>query len=195
MPLSRRSGILEWVQNSIPIADYLTGKNGAHETYNPQDMPVSKCREMIRVFLHAIITVVHEKSRFLAQNSSKSSNERKLQTYLNICQRFHPVFHKFFEMSFPQTTVWYERRRAYLHSVATSSMCGYILGIGDRHLKNVLIDKISAEVIHIDFGIAFEQGLNLPTPETVPFRLSRDIEAGMGILGTQGTFKKYLATK
>lgn len=69
-----------------------------------------------------------------------------------MCQKLQPVFHKFFEMSFPSPTVWYERRRAYMHSIATTSMCGYILGIGDRHVNNILIDKSTAEVIHIDFG-------------------------------------------
>lgn len=30
----------------------------------------------------------------------------------------------------------------------------------------------------------------LPTPETVPFRLSRDIVDGMGILGIEGVFRR-----
>lgn len=110
---------------------------------------------------------------------------------MDICKNFPPVFHKFFETSFPQPTVWYERRRAYMHSVATSSMCGYILGIGDRHVRNILIDKATAEVVHIDFGIAFDQGHVLPTPETVPFRLTRDIVDGMGVSGVEGVFRKY----
>lgn len=37
-------------------------------------------------------------------------------------------------------------------SVATSSMVGYVMGLGDRHVQNILVDKQSAEVIHIDFG-------------------------------------------
>lgn len=68
-------------------------------------------------------------------------------------------------------------------------MVGYILGLGDRHVVNILIDNSTAEVIHIDFGIAFEQGLTLPCPETVPFRLTRDIEDGMGICGVEGVFR------
>lgn len=31
-------------------------------------------------------------------------------------------------------------------------MAGYILGLGDRHLNNILLDQTTAEVIHIDFG-------------------------------------------
>lgn len=38
-------------------------------------------------------------------------------------------------------------------SVATTSMVGYILGLGDRHTQNILIDQKTAEVIHIDFGM------------------------------------------
>lgn len=72
-------------------------------------------------------------------------------------------------------------------------MIGYILGLGDRHVQNILIDYKTAEVIHIDFGICFEQALILRIPELVPFRLSRDIEAGFGISGTEGVFKKYNA--
>lgn len=99
--------------------------------------------------------------------------------------------------------------------MATTSIIGYILGLGDRHVSNILIDKSTAEVIHIDFGkilvnktllkkkkiftklcccifkgIAFEQGKVLPTPETVPFRLTRDIEIAMGVSGVEGTMRR-----
>lgn len=39
--------------------------------------------------------------------------------------------------------------------------------------QNILLDKRSAEVVHIDLGIAFEQGRFLNTPELVPFRLTQ----------------------
>ena len=41
-----------------------------------------------------------------------------------------------------------------------------------------------------DFGVAFEQGLFLPIPEGVPFRLTRDIVNGMGQSGTEGVFRR-----
>ena len=42
----------------------------------------------------------------------------------------------------------------------------------------------------IVLGVAFEQGKTLPTPETVPFRLTRDIVDGMGIAGVEGVFRR-----
>ncbi|XP_060527564.1 serine-protein kinase ATM isoform X2 [Cylas formicarius] len=173
VPLSMRSGVLKWNDNTMPIGHFLIGENGgsgAHSKFRPMDISPTDCRSLFT-------------------KCQKSPSERKLKVYNDICTKFKPVFHKFFETYFPQSTVWYERRRAYIYSVATSSMCGYILGIGDRHASNILIDKNTAEVIHIDFGIAFEQGKCLPTPETVPFRLSRDIVDGMGISGIEGLFR------
>jgi ataxia telangiectasia mutated family protein len=39
-------------------------------------------------------------------------------------------------------------------------MAGFLFGIGDRHMFNILLDQNNAEVIHIDLGIAFNQGDN-----------------------------------
>jgi len=36
----------------------------------------------------------------------------------------------------------------------------------------------------------FEQGKVMTTPETVPFRLTRDVVDGMGVTGVEGTFRK-----
>ena len=44
------------------------------------------------------------------------------------------------------------------------------------------------QVVHIDLGIAFEQGRFLTTPELVPFRLTRDIVDGMGAAGARQGF-------
>lgn len=88
------------------------------------------------------------------------------------------MFQHFFLEHYPQPAKWFERRLAYTRSVAVSSIVGYIVGLGDRHSHNILIDQQTADVIHIDLGVAFEQGKLLKTPETVPFRLTRDIVAG-----------------
>ena len=44
-------------------------------------------------------------------------------------------------------------------------------------------------------GVAFEQGKILPTPETVPFRLTRDIVDGMGITGVEGVFRRWAGNR
>lgn len=52
IPLTQRSGILEWCSNSLPLAVYLVGvpnHPGAHERYHPDDLTPSKCRRIIHV--------------------------------------------------------------------------------------------------------------------------------------------------
>lgn len=72
--------------------------------------------------------------------------------YTEICEHVKPVFHYFLLEKFPIPGIWFERRLAYVNSVATTSMVGYVLGLGDRHTQNILIDEQTAEVVHIDFG-------------------------------------------
>lgn len=110
--------------------------------------------------------------------------------YDDICVHFRPVMRRFFTETWQDPGKMFQARVAYTRSVAVSSIVGYILGLGDRHVHNILIDTTTAEVIHIDFGIAFDQGQLLPTPETVPFRLTRDMVDGMGVLGVEGVFRR-----
>ena len=105
----------------------------------------------------------------------------------------------FFTERFLEPSEWFERRLAYTHSVATNSMVGYVVGLGDRHPnvrlcllfkgplrvvvwdpirsltwchaalppthslslsptnQNILINKETAELVHIDLGLAFDQ--------------------------------------
>lgn len=72
-----------------------------------------------------------------------------------MCTKIRPAFQYFFFERFLKPGEWFERRLAYTNSVATTSMIGYILGIGDRHVSNILIDKNTADLIHIDFGREF----------------------------------------
>jgi hypothetical protein len=52
---------------------------------------------------------------------------------------------------------WFAMRLNYTRSVATTSIVGHILGLGDRHPANILLDNGTGEVVHIDLGIAFDQ--------------------------------------
>ena len=40
------------------------------------------------------------------------------------------------------------------------SMVGYLLGLGDRHPSNLMLDRYSGKLLHIDFGDCFEASMN-----------------------------------
>ncbi|XP_027901387.1 serine-protein kinase ATM [Xiphophorus couchianus] len=172
VPFSQRSGVLEWCSGTVPIGEFLVDPSkGAHKRFRPQDWTNLACR------------------RKMMDAQQQGFNE-KLEAYSEVCKKFRPVFRYFCMERFLDPAVWMEKRLAYTRSVATSSIVGYIVGLGDRHIQNILIDEQTAELVHIDLGVAFEQGKILPTPETVPFRLSRDIVDGMGITGVEGVFRR-----
>lgn len=56
------------------------------------------------------------------------------------------------------------------------SIVGYVIGLGDRHLDNMLLDLHTGEIVHIDYNVCFEKGLKLHIPEVVPFRMSQNIQ-------------------
>ena len=97
-------------------------------------------------------------------NASRDDPNDKLNRLRTIYNNFQPAMHYFFLEKFPDPKSWVSHRVAYTRSVAVNSIVGYILGIGDRHTHNILLDTQSAEVIHIDFGIVFDQGKGLGTP-------------------------------
>jgi FKBP12-rapamycin complex-associated protein len=78
---------------------------------------------------------------------------------------------------------WLERRSTYTRSLAVSSMVGHILGLGDRHPSNVLLSRLSGQVVHIDFGDCFEVAMTREKyPEKIPFRLTRMLTHAMEVI-------------
>jgi ataxia telangiectasia mutated family protein len=156
IPLAPTAGLLEWVENTVPLGEYLTGtpsnpNQGAHVRYRPHDKKTVDCRKEL----------------------GAAAEKDKLKKFLEISAQFKPVFHHFFLENFSDPAEWFEKRLYYTRSCASNSIVGYVIGLGDRHSHNILIDKSTAELVHIDLGVAFEQGKTLRTPELVPFRLTR----------------------
>lgn len=80
---------------------------------------------------------------------------------------------------------WWQATKNYSYSVAVMSIIGYIIGLGDRHLDNVLVDLNTGEVVHIDYNVCFEKGKTLRVPEKVPFRMTPNIKTALGVTGVE----------
>ncbi|EME32349.1 serine/threonine-protein kinase ATR [Galdieria sulphuraria] len=86
--------------------------------------------------------------------------------------------------------MWLDKRTTYTRSLATMSMVGYVLGLGDRHPSNLMLERNTGRVIHIDFGDCFEVAmLREKFPEKIPFRLTRMLVNAMEVCGIEGYFR------
>ena len=80
-------------------------------------------------------------------------------------------------------------RDRFISNYAVCCAAGYILGIGDRHLENFLLNYVTGEIVLIDFGYSFGSSLNLPIPELLPFRLTQVFEGLSKPIGLDGIYK------
>ncbi|CAD5112585.1 DgyrCDS1798 [Dimorphilus gyrociliatus] len=170
IPLTTRVGLIEWMENTIPVKDFLVSALGKDD----------KRLDKLRI----------EYKKWLIDFSSKSQLKDAHLYYLNVGYRKRQdVITNFKKL---QSLVPDNLSRGAYQEMAASSeayfilkrnftksnaqMCAYIylLGIGDRHLSNTMIDKTNGAVVGIDFGYAFGVATQiLPIPELIPFRLTR----------------------
>ncbi|KAJ1943423.1 serine/threonine-protein kinase M1 [Linderina macrospora] len=164
VPLNEECGLIQWVGSTTGIRSIL--------------MNQFKKRN---VKIH-----VNDIKRILAK-TSPSPQEIFTKELL---PKYPSVMHEWFMESFPNPGEWLLNRTAFTRTAAVMSMIGYIIGLGDRHCVNILLDEKTGDVVHVDFDCLFNQGLLQEKPEVVPFRLTRNMVDAMGVTGYEGTFRK-----
>ena len=51
----------------------------------------------------------------------------------------------------------YSSRQAFCRTVAVMSIVGYIVGLGDRHGENILLDSTNGDCVHVDLSCLFNK--------------------------------------
>ncbi|GAA5895897.1 DNA-binding protein kinase TEL1 [Sporobolomyces salmoneus] len=172
IPLQNSHGLLEFVAKTSPLGSSLS------QLYNDQPLLQSARNELGAI------------EKLKSRIDPETLKQQKLETFNKILQRIPPLMRHLFWKRQKVPSLWFDMRLNYSRSVATTSMIGHVLGLGDRHVSNILIDESTGELVHIDFGIAFEQGKRLPIPELVPFRLTQNLIDGFGSSGVDGVFRR-----
>ncbi|KAF2871907.1 armadillo-type protein [Massariosphaeria phaeospora] len=170
VPLSTQSGILGWVPNSdtlhVLIREYRDSRKillNIEHRIMLQMAPDYDCltlMQKVEVFGYALDNTTGQDLYRVLWLKSKSSE------------------------------AWLDRRTNYTRSLAVMSMVGYILGLGDRHPSNLMLDRVTGKIVHIDFGDCFEVAMHREKyPERVPFRLTRMLTYAMEVSNIEGSYR------
>ncbi|KAK3987423.1 hypothetical protein QBC44DRAFT_351810 [Cladorrhinum sp. PSN332] len=162
-PLNEECGIIEWVDGLKTLRDILIGiykTRNIVPNYGSLQIMMKDAQKDPTVFTHTILNM------------------------------FPPVLTEWFISQFPNPSAWFAARLKYTRSCAVMSMVGTILGLGDRHGENVLLEEGNGGIFHVDFNCLFDKGLTFAQPECVPFRLTHNMQNAMGIYKYEGPFRQ-----
>eukprot|EP00736_Rhodelphis_marinus_P007859 Rmarinus@m.12108 len=170
IPLSPNSGILGWV----PHCDTL--------------------HALIRDYRESRKILLNVEQRLLLQMAPDYDHltlMQKVEVFQNALNNTTGQdLHKVLWLKSRNAEVWLDRRTNFTRSLAVMSMVGYVLGLGDRHPSNLMLDRKTGKVLHIDFGDCFEVAMHREKfPEKIPFRLTRMLINAMEVSGIEGTFR------
>lgn len=115
---------------------------------------------------------------------------RRAELLDRVLENMPPRMHKWMLGRFPEPGAWLAARLAFTRSNAAWAMVGHVLGLGDRHGENIMINGITGETMHVDFGCLFDRGLTLEVPEMVPFRMTQNVVDCFGVSGVEGGFRR-----
>ncbi|KAI0096409.1 phosphatidylinositol 3 [Nemania sp. FL0031] len=165
-PLNEECGIIEWVEGLKTLRDIL-----------------------LNIYRSRGIVPNYQQLQQMMKDAAMGDKNIKIFTE-GVLNQFPPVLPNWFISQFPNPSIWFKARLRYTRSCAVMSMVGTILGLGDRHGENVLLEEGNGGIFHVDFNCLFDKGLTFAQPERVPFRLTHNMVAAMGIYGYEGPFRK-----
>ena len=132
IPLSPASGLIEWVPNTDPVHHVIKQYRDARNIM----LNVEQRLMMKMAPDYATLMLIHKVEVFEYALSMTTGHDLAKVLWLKS----------------PNAEVWLDRRTHFTRSLAVMSMVGYILGLGDRHTCNLMLDRHSGEIVHIDFG-------------------------------------------
>ncbi|CAF4428311.1 unnamed protein product [Rotaria sp. Silwood2] len=195
IPMSTKLGMIEWLDNTRPLKELI------EVNYTQAEHDIISQGQHPRKLYQDYVTNVFQKSKPTAKLTSNtimyaelfiSLTKTQVQDEFNKIQSVIPndlLRRAYYKMANSHEG-FYTLRKQFITSYAVLCTSHYILGIGDRHQSNFLIDTSSGQVIGIDFGSAFNAAtVHLPVPELIPIRLTRQLIQLMSPIGTNGLFR------
>ena len=134
-----------------------------------------------------------EENKSIIQYETSSRVNIKPGVLVNQDEKFN-ILYNYYQYNFFDPNLWYNAKKKFIISTAIWSMTSFIVGLGDRHPGNIMINIKNGEIIHIDFGYVALKGLSLQVPEIVDFRFTINLRKNLGLFEENGLFN-YICIK
>lgn len=189
VPMTGKVGLIEWIDNTKPIKalieeEIAKGQGKAASTVSIQKIPAAKVHDQ---WLSSFSNrgKIGDMHAAMYKQASRASTVKKVE------QQYSTIPASLLRtgvLSLSSSPEAYLSIRAHFaRSLASFSIASYIIGIGDRHLENFLLNYRDGGLVGIDFGHAFGTATQfLPVPELVPFRLTRQFTEFLKPLDSEG---------
>lgn len=182
-PLGDKSGLIQWVEGGQALYNFY--KRWLTNREVPLEEHINKKVSAVEIFKSKLC-----ERGIVSENRAEWNPNALIEVYQElVAETPNDLIYKELWSSSINSSDYWTLTQNFITSNALMSMIGYILGLGDRHLDNILLDLTTGEVIHIDYNICFEKGKSLRVPEMVLCRLTQNIVNAFGITGIEGTFR------
>ncbi|PVU91267.1 hypothetical protein BB561_004495 [Smittium simulii] len=112
---------------------------------------------------------------FAANNSNRAEVHKLLSNYMP-----SNLVYKQLSSNSASAYSFLVAQQNFIKSLATTSVLCYLAGLGDRHLDNIMLNSKTGYLLNVDLNLNFDRGLMLNFPETVPFRLTNNLQYFVG---------------
>ncbi|KAM8811045.1 DNA-dependent protein kinase catalytic subunit [Eudromia elegans] len=172
IPMTTRLGLIKWLENTCTLKEFLKNSMTEEEDlyYNSSKGPRATYSEWL--------SKMGGKTQGLLRYQFMYKNASRTEAVTSFRSREGSVPEDLLRRAFVRMSTapqaFLSLRSHFASSHALMCISHWILGIGDRHLSNFMINKETGGMVGIDFGYAFGSATQfLPVPELMPFRLTR----------------------
>ena len=153
VPMTTKLALIEW------IADTKTLKSVINDSKTEEELKEWASKNPDEIYYKYINEVADENTNMIERFGLVHKKFKRS----HVCNTFKGIenlvprdlLRRYVRSMASNTEGYFVLRNQFVTSYAVASMCQYILGIGDRHLSNWMIDTKSGKAIAIDFGMAF----------------------------------------
>ncbi|XP_062835416.1 DNA-dependent protein kinase catalytic subunit [Anolis carolinensis] len=170
IPMTTRIGLIEWLENTCTLKEFLMNSMSEKEKndYNSPAGPHADYSDWLTKMGN---------TKGIGRYMPMFKRASRTETVLSFQRRENRVPKDLLRRAFVKMSTTPEAllslRSHFASSHALMCISHWILGIGDRHLSNFMINMETGGMVGIDFGHAFGSATQfLLVPELMPFRLT-----------------------